>query len=275
MKEFSGKWKIGKDGSMVLKWKKRKVTPLTYLDTSNKEEQTLGMNKEYLSIKRSIRNAIRTPKWWYQRITRGYSDRDMWNADTYLAGVFAGVLQWYIDSGIGVSMAYKDDDDMYGTDVESMVIRRDADYLNHISIFTQYLNNGLAWDEEDVKKSGGVLDKDIKASVHWLADHFTELWDQESFMIRVTVDLVPFGEEDNSKTIGKFVLANDGKGDVDYSDYVFVYSDDLDGEREGTIKNFKRSEGIWKLISECLSNPGEVDNEEFMDVLWDRMNKNA
>ncbi len=101
----------------------------------------------------------------------------MWNADTYLAGVFAGVLQWYIDSGIGVSMAYKDDDDMYGTDVESMVIRRDADYLNHISIFTQYLNNGLAWDEEDVKKSGGVLDKDIKASVHWLADHFTELWD--------------------------------------------------------------------------------------------------
>lgn len=275
MKEFSGKWKIGKDGSMVLKWKKRKVTPLTYLDTSNKEEQTLGMNKEYLSIKRSIRNAIRTPKWWYQRITRGYSDRDMWNADTYLAGVFAGVLQWYIDSGIGVSMAYKDDDDMYGTDVESMVIRRDADYLNHISIFTQYLNNGLAWDEEDVKKSGGVLDKDIKASVHWLADHFTELWDQESFMIRVTVDLVPFGEEDNSKTIGKFVLANDGKGDVDYSDYVFVYSDDLDGEREGTIKNFKRSEGIWKLISECLSNPGEVDNEELMDVLWDRMNKNA
>ncbi len=275
MKEFSGKWKIGKDGSMVLKWKKRKVTPLTYLDTSNKEEQTLGMNKEYLSIKRSIRNAIRTPKWWYQRITRGYSDRDMWNADTYLAGVFAGVLQWYIDSGIGVSMAYKDDDDMYGTDVESMVIRRDADYLNHISIFTQYLNNGLAWDEEDVKKSGGVLDKDIKASVHWLADHFTELWDQESFMIRVTVDLVPLGEEDNSKTIGKFVLANDGEGDVDYADYGFVYSDDLDGEREGTVKNFKRSEGIWKLISECLSNPGEVDNEEFMDVLWDRMNKNA
>ena len=94
-------------------------------------------------------------------------------------------------------------------------------------------------------------------------------------MIRVTVDLVPFGEEDNSKTIGKFVLANDGKGDVDYSDYVFVYSDDLDGEREGTVKNFKRSEGIWKLISECLSNPGEVDNEELMDVLWDRMNKNA
>jgi hypothetical protein len=101
----------------------------------------------------------------------------MWNADKYLSGVFAGVLQWYIDSGIGVSMAYKDDEDMYGTDVESMVTRRNADYSNHIAVFTEYLNNGLAWDEEDIKENGGILDKDIKASVHWLADHFTELWD--------------------------------------------------------------------------------------------------
>jgi hypothetical protein len=38
MKEFSGKWKIRKDGSMFLKWKKRKVNPLEHLDTSNKKE---------------------------------------------------------------------------------------------------------------------------------------------------------------------------------------------------------------------------------------------
>lgn len=133
--------------------------------------------RAYLLIKRSIRNAIRTPKWWYQRAKRGYSDRDVWNADTYLAGVFAGVLDWYIHNGMGVCMAYIHPHDRYGTDVDSMVIRRDTDYSNHIAIFTQYLNNGLAWDEEDAKESGGVLDKDIKASVHWLADHFTELWD--------------------------------------------------------------------------------------------------
>lgn len=126
---------------------------------------------------KSFRRAISTPKWCYQRMTRGYSDRDMWNADTYLAGVFAGILDWYIHNGVGVCMAYIDPHDRYGTDVDSMVIRRDADYLTHIAIFTQYLNNGLAWNEEDAKESGGVLDKDIKASVHWLADHFTELWD--------------------------------------------------------------------------------------------------
>jgi hypothetical protein len=101
----------------------------------------------------------------------------MWNADTYLSGVFAGVLDWYIHNGSGVSMAYSDPNDPDCEDIESMVIRRNTDYLTHIAIFQQYLNNGLAWNEEDAKESDGVLDKDIKASVHWLADHFTELWD--------------------------------------------------------------------------------------------------
>lgn len=131
----------------------------------------------YQRTKRGIRNAIRTPKWWVQRVRRGYSDRDMWNADTYLAGVFAGVLDWYIHEGHGVSMVYSDPNDPYGTDVESMVIRRNTEYLNHIEVFREYLNNGLAWNEEDAKEFGGVLDKDIKASVQWLSEHFTELWD--------------------------------------------------------------------------------------------------
>ena len=138
---------------------------------------TLRIKWFYQRVKRSIRNAIRTPKWWYQRAKRGYSDRDVWNADIYLAGVFAGVLDWYIHNSHGVPMAYSDPNDPYGTDVESMVIRRNTDYYNHVLIFQQYLNNGIAWNEEDAEDFGGLLDKDIRASVHWLADHFTELWD--------------------------------------------------------------------------------------------------
>jgi len=131
----------------------------------------------YQRFIRSIRNAARTPKWWYQRAKRGYSDRDVWNADIYLAGVFAGVLDWYIHNSHGVSMAYSDPNDPYCEDIESMVIKRNTDYLKHIEIFKRYRNNGIAWDEEDTKDFGGVLDKDIKESVQWLAEHFTELWD--------------------------------------------------------------------------------------------------
>ena len=107
---------------------------------------TLRITWFYKRFKRSVRNAIRTPKWWYQRAKRGYSDRDVWNADIYLAGVFAGVLDWYIHNSHGVSMAYKDPNDPYCEDVESMVIKRNTDYLKHIEIFNRYRNNGIAWD---------------------------------------------------------------------------------------------------------------------------------
>jgi hypothetical protein len=131
----------------------------------------------YQRFIRSIRNIVRTPKWWYQRITRGYSDKDMWNADTYLAGVFSGVLQWYIDEGHGVSNAYAEGLDRYEPDVNVMVERRDEAYRTHISVFKEYKQNGLAYNEEWQKEFGGVLDKDIQASVQWLSEHFTELWD--------------------------------------------------------------------------------------------------
>jgi len=144
---------------------------------STKITKTLHMKWFYLRLKSSIRNAVRAPKWWYQRAKRGYSDRDMWNADKYLAGVFAGILDWYIHNGHGVPMSYTDPNDPYCEDVEAMVIRRNTDYLDHIAVFQQYVNNGIAWDEEDAKEFGAVLDKDIKASVQWLSEHFTELWD--------------------------------------------------------------------------------------------------
>ena len=121
--------------------------------------------------------SFRYPKWWYQRITRGFSDQDMWNADHYLAGVFAGVLQWYIDKGMGVPMAYISEDDPYGEDVNAMAFRRDADYSKHITIFREYLNNGLAYNKDWQKEFGGVLDEDIKAALQWFSEHFTELWD--------------------------------------------------------------------------------------------------
>jgi hypothetical protein len=38
MKQFSGKWKVKKDGTMVLKWKKRKVGSLKPLDMVNEKE---------------------------------------------------------------------------------------------------------------------------------------------------------------------------------------------------------------------------------------------
>jgi len=90
-------------------------------------------------------------------------------------------------------------------------------------------------------------------------------------MLRVRVEVVPFGVESNSREIGQMIIANDGTGDFSSGNYVFVYSDTHGEYAEGTVKNFARAEGFWKLVSECLSNPSEVDDEEFNNRIWERM----
>lgn len=91
-------------------------------------------------------------------------------------------------------------------------------------------------------------------------------------MIRVRVDLVPFGREAEAKEIAQLVLANDGSGNAFTGNYVFVYADNSGEEHEGSVKDFPRRQGIWKLIEECLSNPLEVHDQELADLLWQRIN---
>ena len=91
-------------------------------------------------------------------------------------------------------------------------------------------------------------------------------------VIRVRVDLVPFGNEDEAKEIGQLVLANDGSGNAFTGNYVFVYADNHGEEHEGSVKDFPRKQGIWELIEECLSNSVDVHDEELASLLWDRIN---
>ena len=90
-------------------------------------------------------------------------------------------------------------------------------------------------------------------------------------MLRVRVDIVPFGIESDSSEIGQMIIANDGTGDTSLGSYAFVYSDTHGEYSEGTVKNFSRREGFWKLISECLTKPSEVDNEDLINRIWERM----
>lgn len=91
-------------------------------------------------------------------------------------------------------------------------------------------------------------------------------------MIRVRVELVPFGNEDEAKEIGQLVLANDGYGNVFTGNYVFAYADDSGREGEGSVKDFPRQQGIWELLGECLSNSVDVHDNELCDLLWERLN---
>lgn len=65
-------------------------------------------------------------------------------------------------------------------------------------------------------------------------------------MLRITVELVPFGDEDRKRQIGEMVIANDGHGDY----AAWTAPDGWSGEpaRYGVLLNYDRSQSVWELI---------------------------
>jgi len=75
-------------------------------------------------------------------------------------------------------------------------------------------------------------------------------------MIRVTVEVIPFGEEKRKRTIGTMKIVNDGEGNVWVGDYD-VHVEDEAREVTGKYKDFKirsfnRSGGFWRLIGAAI-----------------------
>ena len=137
------------------------------------------LNIVYGSVVRWVKSIARIPhevKWANQRVVRGYSDKDAWNGDNFLAGQIAGILELLVSQSYSVPTSYGFGLDEYAPDVEIMAERRDADYKNIIMIYKEYHTNGIASDEEWQKEFGGVLDKDMKDALQWLVEHFQELW---------------------------------------------------------------------------------------------------
>jgi len=129
----------------------------------------------FKNIHRKARTIVRTPKWWYQRIARGYSDKDMWNADMYIAKILAGTLRWYIKNSQGLPTAYGTPPDY--TDLARASILRDTDYEYFASIFYEYYKNGPSFNDAWKKEFGGVSEEEYNQAMDWLKKHLTELWD--------------------------------------------------------------------------------------------------
>ncbi len=137
-------------------------------------------NIVYHSIRRWIRSVIYSPrkiKWAYQRMVRGYSDADVWNADTYLAGQIAGIMRSLAKNGNTIPTSYGHGLDEFYPDTDIMLKRRNADYDSVSMTFAEYHTNGPAYDESWKNEFGGVLDKDMEEALQWLVEHFQELWD--------------------------------------------------------------------------------------------------
>jgi hypothetical protein len=88
-------------------------------------------------------------------------------------------------------------------------------------------------------------------------------------MLRITIDLVPFGNEEGSKAIGEMIIGNEHMYADNTANYVYGYRDDKGTEEFGYITRFDRSEGIWKLLHRCLDE-GNTEYPEFEDILREK-----
>lgn len=76
-------------------------------------------------------------------------------------------------------------------------------------------------------------------------------------MLRITVELVPHGDEDRAKEIAQMVIANDGTGDPYLGNYEgWIGADEYTDEpaKFGIIKGHDRSKGVWELVRLMLKS---------------------
>ena len=72
-------------------------------------------------------------------------------------------------------------------------------------------------------------------------------------MLRVTVELVPHGHEEEKEVIGIASIVNDGSGTHELGNYVafFLTHDSLWGQ--SIVKKFPREENVWELLYRALT----------------------
>jgi hypothetical protein len=126
------------------------------------------------NLKYKFRHAIRWPKYAYQRVTRGFSDRDMWNADSHFARLYADMLMWYVHKGMSIPSRFVDN---WTDHVEVAAERRDIEYYKYADIFRRYAKGGEWQVAEHAHESGGVLDTEMAEALEWFSKHFQEFWD--------------------------------------------------------------------------------------------------
>lgn len=79
-------------------------------------------------------------------------------------------------------------------------------------------------------------------------------------MLRATIEIVPYGDENRRRNLYIIEIGNDGTGNIDTGNYdVNLYECDIDGRREeypcGTtrVKGYKRNYGALRLVHEALT----------------------
>ena len=92
-------------------------------------------------------------------------------------------------------------------------------------------------------------------------------------MLRVTIDLIPFGREELKKELGVVEIINDGTGNAELGNYDVYVNQDKPIGGKFRIENFIRSFGFWELVTDVLNKKIDVEDDLSYQASIDRRPK--
>ena len=86
-------------------------------------------------------------------------------------------------------------------------------------------------------------------------------------MLRINIDLVPFGDEGSSRKVGQMVIGNIYTRNDNTADYIYAYKDNCGDDKYGSVSLFPRDDGVWSLVSRCLNDTDGIISEDDEELL--------
>jgi hypothetical protein len=74
-------------------------------------------------------------------------------------------------------------------------------------------------------------------------------------MLKITIEIIPWGKWELKKVIGTMSIVNDGSGTIEKGNYTYTCCDEKNNIIYGGIhKNFLRKRGFWQLMKEIFKH---------------------
>ena len=95
-------------------------------------------------------------------------------------------------------------------------------------------------------------------------------------MLKITIELVPFGNDDEAQPIATMLIANEGTSSdyrVGNYAYVYNYTDRPDDPEFGYVKRYSRNDGAWGLVKKCLNDKYHASSNDTVELLLERLER--
>lgn len=124
---------------------------------------------------RNIKTFFRCIKWSYQRITRGYSDVDVWDFFTYHSELIIQALTSLANNHCGNPICLKDGTKIEGSEQWAAYLTEIVNHFNAAMEYENYYNE--TGELQGYKEASDKEDTELALGFKMLENAYRDLWD--------------------------------------------------------------------------------------------------